>query len=70
MEMEARYPNGGNNNLTKWRWKQGTQMEAIITSRNGDGSKVRTQMESEDGFGKLTVDHEDKRDTMRTGLES
>ena len=43
MEMEARYPKGGNTNLTKW--EQGIQIEAIPISPNGDGSKVRIQME-------------------------
>ena len=49
MEMAARYPNEGNNVLTKWRWKQDTQME------------------SEDGFGKLKLDHKDQKDAMSTG---
>jgi hypothetical protein len=38
------------------------EMEARLGPKS---SKVRTQMESEDGFGKLNVDHEDKRDTMK-----
>ena len=42
-------------------------MEVITSSPNGDQSKVRKQMESGDGFGKLKVDHKDKRDTTRTG---
>ena len=45
MEKEARYPKGGNTNLAKWRWKQDIQIKAKPISPNGDGSKVRIQME-------------------------
>ena len=59
METEARSPNEDN--------KRGHQMEVIMWSPNGDRSKVRTQMESEDGFDKLKLDHKVEKDATRTG---
>jgi hypothetical protein len=64
MEIITTSPNGDGSKVPKWRQYQPHQME--MEARLGPkSSKVRTQMESEDGFGKLNVDHEDKRDTMK-----